>query len=42
VGATQTVEFFVTQFNAIGRHDTDEVALDLETTDGLPAKKVAA
>jgi GH25 family lysozyme M1 (1,4-beta-N-acetylmuramidase) len=42
VDATQTVDFFVTQFNTIGRHDTDAVALDLETTDGLPAQKVAA
>ncbi|HUB37587.1 MAG TPA: GH25 family lysozyme [Streptosporangiaceae bacterium] len=42
VEATATVDFFVTQFNAIGLHDTDAVALDLETTDGLSAQKVAA
>jgi hypothetical protein len=42
VDATQTVDFFVTQFNAIGLQDTDAVALDLETTDGLSAQKVAA
>jgi hypothetical protein len=40
--ATATVDFFLSQFNDIGLHDSDAVALDLETTDGLSAQKVAA
>src|SRR5262249_45030510 len=42
VDATQTVDFFLTELNHIGLYDTDAVALDLETTDGLPAHQVAA
>jgi lysozyme len=41
VDATQTVDFFLSEFNDIGLYDTDGVALDLETTDGLPAEQVA-
>jgi lysozyme len=42
VNATETVNFFLSEFNHIGLYDTDAVALDLETTDGLPAHQVAA
>jgi hypothetical protein len=42
VNTTQTVEFFLSEFNHIGLYDTDAVALDLETTDGLSADQVAA
>src|SRR5215469_13879100 len=42
VNATQTVDFFLSEFNHIGLYDTDAVALDLETTDGLAAQQVAA
>jgi hypothetical protein len=42
VDATQTVDFFLSEFNHIGLYDTDGVALDLETADGLSAQRVAA
>jgi Glycosyl hydrolases family 25 len=42
VSATETVDFFLSEFKNIGLHDTDAVALDLEVTDGLPAHQVAA
>jgi Glycosyl hydrolases family 25 len=42
VNATDTVNFFLAEFNDIGLLDTDAVALDLETTDGLSAQQVAA
>ena len=42
VDATQTVDFFLSEFNAIGLYDSDAVALDLETTDGLTPQQVAA
>jgi Glycosyl hydrolases family 25 len=42
VNATDTVDFFLSEFNDIGLLDTDAVALDLETTDGLSAQQVAA
>lgn len=42
VNATDTVNFFLSEFNDIGLLDTDAVALDLETTDGLSAQQVAA
>ena len=42
VNATQTVDFFLIELNHIGLYDTDAVALDLETTDGLSARRVAA
>jgi lysozyme len=40
--ATQTVDFFLSEFSNIGLHDTDAVALDIETNDGLSAQQVAA
>jgi lysozyme len=42
VSATDTVDFFLTELNKLGLHDTDAVALDLEVTDGLGAADVAA
>jgi hypothetical protein len=42
VDATETVDFFLTEFNHIGLYDTDAAALDLETTDGKSAQEVAA
>jgi hypothetical protein len=42
VSATDTVSFFLSEFNDLGLLDTDGVALDLETTDGLSAQQVAA
>ena len=42
VNAKDTVDFFVSEFNDMGMDDSDGVALDLETTDGLSADKVAA
>src|SRR5271163_3438181 len=40
--ATQSVDDFLREFNHIGLHDSDGVALDLEVTDGLAAHQVAA
>jgi GH25 family lysozyme M1 (1,4-beta-N-acetylmuramidase) len=42
VSAASTVNFFITQLNAIGLRDADGVALDLEVTDGLTASHVAS
>jgi len=41
VNATDTVDFFMSEFHHIGVRDTDAVALDLEVTDGLAAHQVA-
>jgi|HubBroStandDraft_5_1064220.scaffolds.fasta_scaffold02959_3 GH25 family lysozyme M1 (1,4-beta-N-acetylmuramidase) len=42
VSAADTVDFFVTQLDALKVRDTDGIALDLEVNDGLSAAKVAA
>jgi lysozyme len=42
VSATDTVDFFLSELNKMGLHDSDAVALDLEVSDGLGSAKVAA
>ncbi len=42
VSASDTVDFFVSQINALGLEDDDAIALDLEVTDGLEPAQVAA
>ena len=42
VSAANTVNFFITQLNALGLRDADGVALDLEVSDGLSPSHVAS
>jgi hypothetical protein len=42
VSASDTVSFFVSQLTTLGLKDTDGIALDLETSDGLAAANVAS
>jgi hypothetical protein len=42
VSALDTVDFFLSELNNLGLHDTDAVALDLETSDGLSPAQVSA
>jgi GH25 family lysozyme M1 (1,4-beta-N-acetylmuramidase) len=42
VSASDTVNFFVSELNSLGLKDTDGIALDLETSDGLSAADVAS
>jgi GH25 family lysozyme M1 (1,4-beta-N-acetylmuramidase) len=42
VSAANTVNFFITQLNALGLRDADGVALDLEVSDGLTPAHVAS
>jgi lysozyme len=42
VNTTETVDFFLSELNNLGLHDTDGVALDLEVSDGLTPAEVTA
>jgi hypothetical protein len=42
VSAPDTVSFFVSELTSLGLKDTDGIALDLETSDGLKAADVAS
>jgi GH25 family lysozyme M1 (1,4-beta-N-acetylmuramidase) len=42
VSASDTVSFFVSELTGLGLNDTDGIALDLETNDGLAAADVAS
>lgn len=42
VSVSDTVSFFVSELNSLGLKDTDGIALDLETSDGLQAADVAS